>query len=453
MIQTVNPATGQPRETYPEHDAEEIRRRIDAAVAAWEPWRSRPLADRAAVVRAAADVLESRRDTLARLMTEEMGKPIRESLAEIAKCALACRHYADSTEEYLRPRNVETDARRSYVRYDPIGPVLAVMPWNFPFWQVFRFAAPALMAGNVGLLKHASNVMGCALAIGEVLSEAGLPEGCFEVLVIPSSSVPQVIDDDRVRAVTLTGSEPAGAAVAAAAGRQIKKTVLELGGSDPFVVLADADVAGAARVGATARMMNTGQSCIAAKRFIVDRSVAAEFVERFVGHIREMKVGDPLEPDTDVGPLAREDLVEDLDGQVRRSIDAGARAAIGGRRLDRPGFFYEPTVLVDVRPDHPAGCEETFGPVAAVLTVGSEEEAIRLANDTPFGLGASLWTRDLERAERLAARVEAGNVFVNGLVKSDPRLPFGGVKRSGYGRELGSEGIREFVNIKTVWIA
>jgi succinate-semialdehyde dehydrogenase/glutarate-semialdehyde dehydrogenase len=386
-------------------------------------------------------------------MVEEMGKPIGAAEAEIDKCAWVCRHYAENGEALLEPRVVETDASRSFVRFDPLGPVLAVMPWNFPFWQVFRFAAPALMAGNVGLLKHASNTTGCAFAIERVFAEAGLPSGAFQVLAIPSETVERVIRDPRVRAVTLTGSEPAGRAVSTAASDEIKKSVLELGGSDPFVVLADADVEKAAEVGAQARMINSGQSCIAAKRFIVEDPVKDAFVEAFVARVARMKVGDPMKPETDIGPLARRDLVDDLEEQVKGSLSAGARAELGGERLEGAGFFYAPTVLLDVTPEQPAFLEETFGPVAAVVGAANEDEALRLANATSFGLGASLWTRDRERAERLVPLVEAGAVFVNGLVKSDPRLPFGGVKRSGFGRELGEEGIREFVNVKSVWMA
>jgi len=457
MIETVNPSTGQVRERYRIHEPNEIDQRLALAVRAFEAWRGRSFAERAGVLLAAADLLESRKEEWARLMVEEMGKPVGAARAEAEKCAWVCRHYAAEGERYLAPRPVETDASRSYVRYDPLGPVLAVMPWNFPFWQVFRFAAPGLMAGNVGLLKHASNTTGCALAIERVFreagAEAGLPDGAFQTLVIPSRAVAGVVADERVRAVTLTGSEPAGRAVATAAAEAIKKSVLELGGSDPFVVLADADVAAAAEVGARARMVNSGQSCIAAKRFIVDRKVMAGFVDAFVARIAAMKVGDPMDETNEIGPLARPDLVDDLDDQVKRSVAKGARLLLGGERIDRPGFFYAPTVLVDVAPEHAAFSEETFGPVAAVIPADGDEDAIRLANATAFGLGASLWSRDLERAEGLAARVEAGAVFVNGLVKSDPRLPFGGVKRSGWGRELAEEGIREFVNVKSVWIA
>jgi succinate-semialdehyde dehydrogenase/glutarate-semialdehyde dehydrogenase len=453
MIETINPTTGEVRERYPLHDPIQVEERLAGAWKAFAVWRRTPLADRAARLQAAAGLLESHRDEWARLMVEEMGKPIGAAEAEIDKCAWVCRHYAENGEALLEPRVVETDASRSFVRFDPLGPVLAVMPWNFPFWQVFRFAAPALMAGNVGLLKHASNTTGCAFAIERVFAEAGLPSGAFQVLAIPSETVERVIRDPRVRAVTLTGSEPAGRAVSTAASDEIKKSVLELGGSDPFVVLADADVEKAAEVGAQARMINSGQSCIAAKRFIVEDPVKDAFVEAFVARVARMKVGDPMKPETDIGPLARRDLVDDLEEQVKGSLSAGARAELGGERLEGAGFFYAPTVLLDVTPEQPAFLEETFGPVAAVVGAANEDEALRLANATSFGLGASLWTRDRERAERLVPLVEAGAVFVNGLVKSDPRLPFGGVKRSGFGRELGEEGIREFVNVKSVWMA
>ena len=453
MLQTINPTTGEPLETYEEHGREEIDRRLAKAAAAFPAWRERSFDERAAVLRAAAQVLADRSAALSRLMTLEMGKPIEASKAEIDKCAWVCRHYADHAAEYLARRDVATDATRSYVRFDPLGPVLAIMPWNFPFWQVFRFAAPSLMAGNVGLLKHAESVLGSARAIEDVFRAAGLPDGGFQTLQVRHTAVADIITDDRVRAVTLTGSVRAGGAVAAAAGKAIKKSVLELGGSDPFVVLEDADVDRAAEIGAVARMINSGQSCIAAKRFIVHEKVADRFIEGFVEHIRRMQVGDPLDPGTQIGPLARRDLLESLADQVRRSVNAGARAALGGGPLDRPGFFFDPTVLVQVRPEHAAGSEETFGPVAAVLVVRDRGEAVRVANASEYGLGASLWTGDLLEAERIAARIDAGSVFVNGLVKSDPRLPFGGVKRSGYGRELSVEGIREFVNAKTVWIA
>lgn len=453
MIRSINPATGHPLATYAEYPPEEMERRLDLASAAWEEWREVPFSERTEALEDAANLLEHNRDRFARLMAEEMGKPVSEGRGEIDKCVWVCRHYAVHAQRYLAAEEIETDARRSLVRCDPLGPVLAVMPWNFPFWQVFRFAAPALMAGNVGLLKHASNVPGCALAIEEVFDGAEFPEGCFQTLLIGADAALELVADERISAVTLTGSEPAGRAVASRAGAHLKKTVLELGGSDPFIVLADADLATAAQTAARARLINGGQSCIAAKRFIVVESVAEEFTRRLVEHVEAMKVGDPLDPETQVGPLAREDLVTELHSQVERTLAAGARLLTGGHRLDRPGFFYAPTVLTGVAPDHAVAREETFGPVAPVLTARSEEEAIELANGTSFGLGASLWTRNPSRAEKWIPLIQAGAVFVNGLVKSDPRLPFGGIRNSGYGRELGREGIREFVNLKTVWMA
>ncbi|MBE0646093.1 MAG: NAD-dependent succinate-semialdehyde dehydrogenase [Bacteroidetes bacterium] len=450
---SVNPATGEVLEQYDEHSSEETLRRIDLAATAFRAWRETDFAHRAGLMHRAAAELHARREDYARMMTHEMGKPITQARAEVDKCALVCDWYAENAEHILQKEVMPSDASESYVRFDPIGPVLAVMPWNFPFWQVFRFAAPALMAGNTGLLKHASNVPGCALMIEDVFRRAGFPEGCFQTLLIGSGAVKAVITHPAVVAATLTGSESAGSHVASDAGRELKKTVLELGGSDPFIVLDDADVDQAARTGAMARMINTGQSCIAAKRFIVTERVAERFTALFTHAVAGMKTGDPLQDDTEVGAMAREDLLLDLDAQVRASVALGAEVLTGGRRLDGPGAFYMPTVLGNVRKGMPVFDEETFGPVAAVIVVRDEDEAITVANDSAFGLGASLWTRDRARAERLAPRIEAGSVFVNGLVKSDPRLPFGGVKRSGYGRELSHYGIREFVNIKTVWIA
>jgi succinate-semialdehyde dehydrogenase/glutarate-semialdehyde dehydrogenase len=452
MLQSVNPATGKPLRTYPDHDLEACLRRLDTALRALEGWRGLPFAERAAPLRRAADLLAERKGRYARLMAEEMGKPIAAAEAEIHKCAWNCRHYADHAERYLAPEEIPTDARRSLIRFDPLGVVLAIMPWNFPFWQVFRFSAPALMAGNAALLKHASNVPGCALAIEEIWRDAGLPPGLFQTLLIGAGPVEALLADPRVAAVTLTGSEAAGAKVAAAAGRHLKKCVLELGGSDPFVVFADADLEGALSTAVQARCSNAGQSCIAAKRFVVHERVAPAFEAELAKRFDALRVGDPLDRATQVGPLAREDLVADIERQVRESVARGARLVTGGRRLDRPGFYYAPTVLADVRRGMPAADEETFGPAAAILTFRGEDEAVRIANDTPYGLGASLWTRDEARIARLVPKIEAGSVFVNGQVKSDPRLPFGGVKRSGFGRELGREGIREFVNVKTVWM-
>jgi len=451
-MKVVNPATGQPIRDYPEHDESEVAGRLERAEQAFAAWRRTPFAERARLMSAAGDILRDRAGDYGRLITEEMGKPIAAAEGEVDKCAWVCEFYAENAERYLTPEPVGTDASRSLVRYDPLGPVLAIMPWNFPFWQVFRFAAPALMAGNVGLLKHAGNVPGTALAIEEVFRDAGFPEGAFATLLIPSSRVADVIRHPAVRAVTLTGSDKAGMEVAAEAGRQLKKTVLELGGSDPFIVLADADPVETAKQAARARTINTGQSCIAAKRFIVEEPIADRFEEEMVKAMEALRIGDPLDRGTEIGAMAREDLMDDLDDQVRRSIEAGAVLRTGGKRIDREGWFYAPTVLSGVRPGMPAFDEETFGPVAAVIRARDTQEAIELANRSRFGLGASLWTSDPARGEALAAEIEAGSVFVNGAVKSDPRLPFGGIKASGYGRELADVGIREFVNIKTVWV-
>lgn len=451
-LRSVNPATGKEVERFEEMTSREVEERLERAVKVYADWRETDFAHRGSLLRAAGELLRSNKRTYAEIMAREMGKPLKDGMAEAEKCAWACDYYADHAAEFLAPEEVETDAKRSFVRYDPLGPILAIMPWNYPFWQVFRFAAPALMAGNVGLLKHASNVPRSALTIESIFREAGYPEGAFQTLLIGSKHVEPLIQDPRIRAVTLTGSSAAGAKVAAAAGTSIKKTVLELGGSDPFVVLKDADLDHAARVGAEARCINAGQSCIAAKRFIVEDAVYDAFVEKLGAEMERRRVGDPTSEDTEIGPQARQDLMEDLDRQVRESVSKGAQVRLGGMPRDAPGYFYEPTVLADVRPGMPAYDEEIFGPVAAVVRVADEREAIRRANDTQYGLGASIWTQDLDRGSRLARDVDAGMVFVNGLVKSDPRLPFGGVKRSGYGRELGRWGIREFVNTKTVWV-
>jgi len=404
-------------------------------------------------MRAAARLLRERKAEYGRLMALEMGKPVAQGEAEAEKCAWACEYYAEHAGAFLAPEPRATDASRSFVRFDPLGPVLAIMPWNFPFWQVLRFAAPALMAGNAGVLKHASNVPQCARAVEALLREAGFPEGLFRAVLIGPEAVPRLIADPRVQAVTLTGSDRAGSQVAEQAGRHLKKTVLELGGSDPFIVLEDADLPRAAKTAADARLINSGQSCIAAKRFVVVEAVAERFLELFVTEMQSRRVGDPLARDTAVGPQARRDLRDALHRQVQESVRRGARLLLGGEVPAGPGAFYPPTVLAAVAPGSPAFDEETFGPAAAVIRAKDERDAIRLANASPYGLGASLWTEDRARAERLAPDIEAGSVFVNGLVKSDPRLPFGGVKRSGYGRELSEFGIREFVNIKTVWIA
>ena len=452
-MRAVNPATEEPIRDLPDHSLAQVDEKLDLAAGTFDFWRRTSFSERASLMKGAAQRLRDGKSGYAALMTQEMGKTITAAEAEVDKCAWVCDFYAGNAERFLAPEPVETDAARSLVRFDPLGPVLAVMPWNFPFWQVFRFAAPALMAGNVGLLKHASNVPGCALAIEEVFRTAGFPMGTFQTLLVGSRVVEGIIRHPAVRAVTLTGSDPAGVAVASQAGAALKKTVLELGGSDPFIVLRDADVEAAARSAATARTINNGQSCIAAKRFIVEEPVAERFETALVAAMAALKVGDPMDRTTDVGPLARADLRKDLQSQVDRTVAAGAHLALGGRPMEGRGYFYPPTVLTGVEPGMAAFEEETFGPVAAVVRAQDAEHAIVLANASPFGLGACLWTADPERGAALAAEVEAGAVFVNGIVKSDPRLPFGGVKRSGYGRELSAFGIREFVNVKSVWIA
>jgi succinate-semialdehyde dehydrogenase/glutarate-semialdehyde dehydrogenase len=452
-IQSVNPATGEVLQTFRATSPAELERIMARAHAAFVEWRSVPFATRAERMRDAARLLRKDKAEHARTMTLEMGKPIVQAEAEVDKCALGCDYYADHAEGFLAEQPRETDASRSYVRFDPLGPVLAVMPWNFPFWQVFRFAAPALMAGNAGILKHASNVSRCALAIEAIFRDAGFPQGLFSAVLLEPAAVAPLIADPRVVAVTLTGSERAGSAVAGQAGREIKKTVLELGGSDPFMVMADADLVIAAKGAADARLVNSGQSCIAAKRFIVVEAVAERFLERFGYELRSRRMGDPLSRETQVGPQARIDLRDSLHQQVEESIKLGAKRLLGGEIPPGRGAFYPPTLLAGVDRGMPAFDQETFGPVAAVIRAKDEGDAVRLANDSSFGLGASVWTQDRARAERMAAQIEAGAIFVNGVVKSDPRLPFGGIKRSGYGRELSEYGIREFVNIKSVWIA
>jgi succinate-semialdehyde dehydrogenase / glutarate-semialdehyde dehydrogenase len=451
-LRSINPATGETLAEYPEATPSEVSMILAESSCAFAGWRRTSFGERAQRMRAAADRLEERKEALAVLMAREMGKPLAQGRGEVEKCAWVCRYYADHAQALLADRDAPTDASRSFVAFEPLGPVLAVMPWNFPLWQVFRFAAPALMAGNAGLLKHAANVTGTALAIESVLKDAGFPPPLFRALLIGSDRVAGVIEAREVKAVTLTGSTPAGRSVAARAGAVLKKTVLELGGSDPYVVLEDADVDAAAETCALSRLINGGQSCIAAKRFIVVEPVRRAFEERLVERMRARKVGDPLADGTDLGPLARADLRDSLHQQVEKSVAAGARLLLGGEVPKGPGAFYPPTVLGDVRKGMPAHDEETFGPVAAVIAAKDEAEALRIANDSPFGLGAAVFTRDVTRGERVARELEAGNCFVNALVRSDPRLPFGGVKESGYGRELSDFGIREFVNIKTIYI-
>ncbi|HEX8273278.1 MAG TPA: NADP-dependent succinic semialdehyde dehydrogenase [Longimicrobiaceae bacterium] len=451
-IASIDPATGETLRSYDALTDDELEAKLRRADEAFRAYRRTSFADRARWLTRAAEILEAEKRELGELMTREMGKPIGAAVAEAEKCAWACRYYAENGERFLADEEVETDATRSWISYRPIGPVLAIMPWNFPFWQAFRFIAPALMAGNVGLLKHASNVPGCALAIEDVLRRAGFPEGAFQTLLVGSEVVARILDDPRVRAATLTGSTPAGRSVGENAGRNLKKTVLELGGSDPFVVMPSADLDAAVKTAVTARTINNGQSCIAAKRFIVHADVYAEFERRFVEGMRALRVGDPTDPATQVGPLATEGIRDEVAEQVRRSVEAGARLLTGGTVPDRPGWYYEPTVLADVPRDSPAYHEEVFGPVAMLFRVDGVDEAVRIANDTVFGLGSSVWTRDEAERRRFVEEIEAGMVFVNAMVASDPRLPFGGVKESGYGRELSVAGIREFVNAKTVYV-
>jgi succinate-semialdehyde dehydrogenase/glutarate-semialdehyde dehydrogenase len=453
MLTSVNPATGREIERYDELSEDEIDARVARADEAFERHRRTAFDERARKMRRAAELLEGEADRWGALMTREMGKPLAQAKAEAEKCAWVCRYYAEHAEDFLSDDPVATDAQRSLVVYQPLGPVLAVMPWNFPFWQVFRFAAPALMAGNVGLLKHAGNVTGCALAIETVFREAGFDAGEFQALPISSGPVEGLLDDERIRGATLTGSGPAGSAVGGQAAAQIKPSVLELGGSDPFIVLADADLERATQTGVTARMQNNAQSCIAAKRFIVEEEVLGAFTERFVDEMRGLTVGDPMDDGTDVGPLVSGDARESIHDQVERATADGAQLALGGEMLtDRDGFYYAPTVLTDVEPGTVAFEEEIFGPVASIIAAENTDHAVQLANDSPFGLGGAVFTEDRDRGEDVARRLEVGCAFVNQLVKSDPRLPFGGIKKSGYGRELSHFGIREFVNVKTVWV-
>jgi succinate-semialdehyde dehydrogenase/glutarate-semialdehyde dehydrogenase len=451
-LSSINPTNGETLETYDELDDTAVDQALAAAASAFRERRSGKLAERLRRMAEAARILEGDKARLARLAVLEMGKPLKAAVAEVEKCAWVCRHYAETGEEYLRDQPLPSEASESYVRWLPLGPVLAIMPWNFPYWQVFRFAAPALVAGNVALLKHASNVSGCALAIEDVLQRAGFSDGIFRTLLVGSRRVARIIADERVAAVTLTGSEGAGRSVAAAAGQALKKTVLELGGSDPFVVMPSADLDAAVKVAVTARNLNNGQSCIAAKRFIVHRDIYRAFSERFVAAIGRLKVGDPLREDTELGPLATSDVRDDVERQVQKSVAAGARLLAGGSRLEGPGFFFAATALGDVPPEALAVREEVFGPVAPILAARDLDHAIQLANDTQYGLGSSVWTNDRDEERRFADEIEAGQTFVNAMVASDPRLPFGGIKRSGYGRELSAVGMREFLNAKTVYV-
>ena len=451
-IATINPTTGETLRTFEALSTEQIDAKIKIAHDAFRSNRKATFAERAAKMRRAAEVIETDKDRYARIMTTEMGKTLKSAGDEALKCAWVCRYYADHAEQQLADEVIASNAGKSYVKYQPLGVVLAVMPWNFPFWQVFRFAAPALMAGNAGLLKHASNVPQSALAIEEIFCRAGFDKGEFQTLLIDSRQVAHVIDDKRVVATTLTGSEPAGMQVASQSGRQIKKTVLELGGSDPFIVMPSAKMEEAVATAVKARCINNGQSCISAKRFIVHESIYAEFERRYVETMKSLKVGDPMDLGTDVGPLSTTSALSDIENQVKAAVAGGARVLTGGKRIDGPGNFYEPTVLAGIPKSCPIYYEEIFGPVAMLIPVRDADEAIEVANDSDFGLGSSVWTNDEAERAKFINEIEAGQVFINGMVASDPRLPFGGVKRSGYGRELGTFGIREFVNIKTVWI-
>ncbi len=450
-IASINPTSGKTFATYQPLTEQELEEKLDTAKRAFQRHRKTPYSERAAKLQRAAAILEEESQAFGEIMTAEMGKTLRSAIAEAKKCATACRYYAENGARILADEVMPSAASRSFLRYQPLGPVLAVMPWNFPFWQVFRFAAPALMAGNVGLLKHSSNVPGCALAIEDVLVRAGFEDGEFQTLLIEARQVEAVLNDDRIAAATLTGSEPAGRSVASQAGKQIKKTVLELGGSDPFIVMPSVDLASTVQAAVSARTINNGQSCIAAKRFIIAEEIYPEFEARFTEAMSQLRIGDPIEDATEIGPLATASIRDELHEQVTRAQAAGTRVLTGGYKIDGPGFFYAPTVLVDVPHQSQTYYEELFGPVAMLFRAKSVDEAISIANDSPFGLGSSVWTNNEAEAEAFIDGIEAGQVFVNSPVASDARLPFGGIKRSGYGRELSVLGIREFVNIKTVW--
>jgi succinate-semialdehyde dehydrogenase/glutarate-semialdehyde dehydrogenase len=451
-IATINPTTGEVLKVFEPLSDQQVDEKIALAAATFADYRHTSFVDRRRMMLRAAEILEAHKDKFGHLMTTEMGKPLRSAVDEAAKCATGCRYYAENAERFLADEIVETPATRSFIRYQPLGPILAVMPWNFPFWQVFRFVAPGLMAGNVGLLKHASNVPQCALAIEEILLTAGFPKGVFQTLLIGSQKVDRILNDPRIVAATLTGSEKAGIEVGMGAAKRIKKVVLELGGSDPFIVMPSANLDEAAATAVKARIVNNGQSCIAAKRFIVAESVADQFEQKFVSKMEALTLGDPFNENTELGPLATKDGVAELDADVRKTVTAGARVLTGGKPLDRPGNFYAPTVLADIPRNSPAYGEELFGPVASLFRVRDIDDAIKLANDTRFGLGASAWTNDPLERERFINELDAGMVFINKMVASDPRLPFGGIKQSGHGRELGPYGIREFTNAKTVWV-
>ena len=452
-IASINPATGEKLKEFSPFDDAEIEKRLGRAENAFRRYRRTTFTQRSELLDAVTELLFQEKNKFAEIITLEMGKLFRDSIAEIEKCARGCRFYAENGERFLEDELAQTDAAKSYVQYQPLGPVLAIMPWNFPFWQVFRFAAPALMAGNIGLLKHASNVPQCALAIEEIFCRAGFHDGVFQTLLIEPDQVEKIIVDPRVKAVTLTGSEKAGSAVASTAAREIKKSVLELGGSDAFIVMPSADFESALRTALKARIINAGQSCIAAKRFMIADQIYDEFLDQFVARMRALRIGDPMDEATEIGPLATEQILEDVHEQVQKTITAGGKLLTGGNRIHGSGFFYEPTVLVDVPKDSPAYREEVFGPVASVFRVRDAHNAIELANDTTFGLGSSAWTNDREEQELFASELDAGMVFINAMVASDPRLPFGGVKHSGFGRELAAAGIREFTNAKTIWIS
>jgi succinate-semialdehyde dehydrogenase/glutarate-semialdehyde dehydrogenase len=447
---SVNPATGKTEKSFEGPDFAAALNETKKTANAQKNWKKTDYAEKRALMKKAAQVLKRRKKEFAKIMTREMGKPITQSISEVEKCAWVCDYYAENAKKFLEKEQIKTENKKSYARFDPLGTVLAIMPWNFPFWQVFRFAAPALMAGNAGILKHASNVPASALAIEEVFESAGFPDGIFRTLLIDSKTASKLIGSEHIAAVTVTGSTGAGAKVAQLAGKNLKKCVLELGGSDPFIVLKDADVKKTVEQAVKARMINAGQSCIAAKRFIVEDEIAGEFEKEFAQKLSELKVGDPLDPKTEVGPIARADLRDDLNSQLNRSLKTGAKILTGGKKILGNGFYFEPTLLGNATEKMPVFSEETFGPLTAVFRAKDEADAVRLANKTEFGLGASVWSGKPDRAEKLAEQIDAGSVFVNKIVASDPRLPFGGIKKSGFGRELSVFGIREFVNVKTV---